>query len=38
MPCKGDEKHKVDGMVAMLMAYSECMYAARKPTGSMVVF
>ena len=38
MPCKGDEKHKVDGMVAMLMAVSECMYAARKPTGSMVVF
>jgi phage terminase large subunit-like protein len=38
MPMKGDEKHKVDGMVSMLMAFSECMYAARKPSGSMVVF
>lgn len=37
MPMKGDDKHKVDAMVAMLMAFSECMYAARKPTGSMFV-
>ena len=38
MPDKSDTKHKIDGVVAMLMAFSECMYAAKQESGAMIVY
>jgi phage terminase large subunit-like protein len=37
MPKKNAKRYKIDGMVAALMAFSECLYAEKKPTGSMLV-
>lgn len=37
MPKKNAKRYKIDGMVALLMAYSECLYAEKKPSGSMLI-
>ncbi len=37
MPDKSSRKRKIDGMVALLMAFSECLFAEQKPSGSLVV-
>lgn len=37
MPDKANPKRKIDGVVALLMAFSECLFAASQPTGSLLV-
>lgn len=38
MPDKADRQHKIDAVVAMLMAFSECLYAAKQESGSLIVY
>lgn len=38
MPKKDAKRYKIDGMVALIMAFSECLYAEKKAQGSLVVF
>ena len=37
MPNKGQKVLKVDSMVAAIMAFSECLFAAKQPRGSLII-